>query len=153
MPFNAENVTPGQTRHFRVEILGFNPFQVKQANIPDIEHDSVETGDGQSMQKFPGLTKTGDVTLKDVVDAFHKDDEILKWLFNNGNPALGAAATPYDKRDGRIVRTDAGGADVQVWAITGAWVKKVSGYSFDKDKSENIMREVVLSVDSCVPEF
>ena len=34
---------------------------MKQANIPDIEHDSVETGDGQSMQKFPGLTKTGGV--------------------------------------------------------------------------------------------
>lgn len=153
MPVYAENVTPGQTRHFRVEIEGINPFQVQEANVPDVEQDSVEVGDGQRMVKFPGMTKTGDITLKEFVDAFAKDDLTLKWFFGNGNPETGIAAAPYVKLDGRIVRTDATGAAVQTWAIQGAWPKKVSGYGFSKTKSEHLIREVVLSVDSCVPVF
>ena len=69
------------------------------------------------------------------------------------SPEIGIAATPYDKRDGTIIRQDAGGNDVQRFPFTGGWVKKKPGYKFDKAKSEVLVHEVVLSVDSCVPEF
>ena len=141
MPVYPENVTPAQTRLFRVEIEGFNPFTVQSINVPDLEHDSVEVSTGQGMVKFPGLTKTGDITVKGWVDMMAPDDERLAWFFRNGNPELGLAAAPFDKRDGTIVRTDAAGNDIQRWEFKGAWPKKVGGYAFDK--------AAVLALDAC----
>jgi len=135
MPVYPENVTPAQTRHFRVEIDGFNPFAVQSVGVPSVEHDSVEVSNGQGMVKFPGLTKTGDLVIKGFIDAMAPDDARLSWFFINGNPELGIAAAPYAKVDGAIIRTDAAGAEVQRWVVRGAWAKEVDGYSFDKAKS------------------
>ncbi len=153
MPVYPTNLTPAQTRHFRVEIEGFNPFAVQQANVPKMEHDSVEVSTGQSMVKFPGLTKVGDITLKSWINALAQDDERLRWFFANGDPDQGVASAPYDKRDGTITQIDAAGNDVMTWEIKGAWIKAVDGYSFDKAKSEVLLEDVTLSVDSCNPAF
>lgn len=153
MPVYPTNLTPAQTRHFRVEIEGWNPIAVQQANIPKMEHDSVEVSNGQSMVKFPGLTKVGDITLKSFINALATDDERLQWFFVNGDPEQGVASAPYDKRDGTITLVSPAGDDITTWEIKGAWIKAVDGYNFDKSKSEVLLEDVTLSVDSCKPIF
>jgi phage tail-like protein len=148
----SENVTPGQSRHFVIDIEGFNPFSAQQVSVPDVERDSVEMGTGETMVKFPGMTKTGDLVIKEIVNAFDADDDIFAWFYANGNPETGLSTAPYDKRDGTIQRIDGAGNVVQTWNVRGMWPKKIAGYSYDREKSEKIVREVTLSVDTCVPE-
>jgi phage tail-like protein len=151
--YAAQNVTPGQARHFRVELEGVNPFQVQKCGIPKVEQGVIEVSDGQTMIPYPGMSKTGEITLEEFIDAFHKDDETLKWFFGNGNPETGIAAGPYDIRDGSIVRVDGAGNEIQRWRIQHCFPSAIEGYDFDKTADKAVIRKITLHCKSCVPVF
>ena len=147
----AQNFPARLVHLFRLDLVGFNSVAVQSADIPDVEFDEVKYSNGGTDVKRPGRSHTGDLVVKDALIHGKPDLPILQWFFSTYNPATGVGLPAVDLRDGSIVNLNALGQEYEQWNFTEAWIKKISGYKFDKNKSEIFMREVVISVGSCVP--
>jgi phage tail-like protein len=131
---------------FEFEVEGVPVASIQKVTMPDVEFDAVEYSDGQTSIKHSGRMKVGDLELEKII-GYIDAGENWAWIWLN-QQSVGASAVPSTaKRNGRIVLRNEADAIIAAYAFEGAWVKKVSPGSLDKNASDNVMEGVTLSLD------
>lgn len=141
---------PLKSFNFAIEIAGLNQFAAQEVKLPAPELESVEHGGSNSMVKTAGMSKTGDMEIKQLRALDGSDSWAWAWIRQAQNPVTGTGNIPSVYKKTCVVRELApdGITTVHAYLCTGVWVKKIDPEAFKRTGSENMMQNVTLSVDN-----
>lgn len=146
---------PLKSFNFAIEIAGLNQFAAQEVKLPTPELDSVEHGGSNFMVKTAGMSKTGDMEIKQLKALDGSDGWAWQWITQAQNPLLGTGSIPSAYKKTCIVRELApdGITTVHAYVCDGCWVKKIDPEAFKRTASENMMQTVTISVDRIIRLF
>lgn len=140
---------------FSIRVIGapIQPFLFQQVSIPEAEVDQVEHGDLNYDVKTGGRKKFGDCKLEKLLTttSTSQGEHTYFWDWQNfvQNASVGAGAVPTLYKRTLEVKELAEDLTtvLNTWILIGCWPKKISGFDFDRMKSDNTIESVELSVD------
>ena len=145
-----------RTFQFSVEIDGREIAQFSEVSGFDVTYDPIEYRAGDSTvyttQKFPGLAKYGNVTLKRGVLVANEgegetDNEFFKWISENINGHYKKAETVTINLKDPAIRDD--DTPVATWQLTNAWPTKYTGPDLKAQTAELAMETLELAHEGC----
>jgi hypothetical protein len=124
-------------------------FAVQKVSLPEQEIEEVEHGVGNTVEKSPGMIKTGKLTLSQIEPNFI--DQVSNFFFNQlhaiQNPLTNSGAV--DGYDYTILVTEYsanGQTPLNTWTCLKCWISKINGKDLDRVSSDNMINELEFSV-------
>lgn len=145
----AQIPNPRKNFNFTISAPGLNPFLAQEVDIPDHDLDVVEHGDANFDVKTGGKKKYGTCKVRKISSATAPDNWIWNWLFQVQDEFTGGGDLPINYKLTLTVEqfSNDGQTVLNTWVLYGAWPSKVSGVSFKRTSSENVMEEIEFQVD------
>ena len=136
-----------QKWNFIVEIDGFGSASFQTCSELSSEFAEIAHSEGGSMipDKQPGRMTISDVTLARGATS---DRTFYDWHRQVGDAAKNSGLiSPEFKRNGTIVQHDRDGSTIRRWRFFGAWPKRFVAGDWDNDADENVVEQLVLTID------
>lgn len=135
------------THVYQVEIDGISLGQFQEVTIGAIERQVIEHRatlplGAETINKIPGPTKYGDITLK---RGMTDDTQLYDWMMEVVNGAIDSA-----RRNGSIVQYDTQYAEVNRWNFTNGWPSKYEPASHKANANEIAVESITITVESIV---
>ena len=148
----ADNEDPLKAFRYQIEIqqfarAGFSKMSGLSATTDIVEYR--EGGQNSTVQKSPGLTKFGNVTLErgQIFSAGLGDKDVLNWYLQTFNVSAKKAQSPRAfRRQVDIVQFDKEAVERYRWRLVQCWVTEIHPIGdLDALASNNVIEQCVLA--------
>lgn len=147
----AKVANPRKVFNYKVEINGFDQFEIQSVKLPTKEVEIVKHGDTNYDVKTGGRITTGEMVFTRLMPVTNSDTVGWNWLALVQDDFAGGGVLPsVYKQDMVLKEMDTTGlVTVNSWIIEGAFPTKLEYSDFDRMKSDNMTEKMTLSVDRC----
>lgn len=141
-------VNPIKQFNWTIEIDGLDQFVAQECTLPDRTIDEAEHTEGNFVVRTPGLVRLGDLSLSNLKPSEVADNWAQDWFTSVQDLEEGTGQIPQLYNRNIVVRLrDNQGNTVQQYEYKDCWIKQITGLTLSKTTSDNILEEVVITVN------